>query len=102
VSTSQPVATGGRGVVPCASLSERVPPMPERDELVHEAAELLVRYRDLSKQTSTADGLGVGVAIARALEALDGRTTKERLEEATRELADVRARLTRIRATLDG
>jgi hypothetical protein len=77
--------------------------MPERDELVHEAAEMLVLYRDLSKQTSTADGLdGVGVAIARALEALDGRATKECLENAARELAEVRATLTRIRRTLDG
>jgi hypothetical protein len=76
--------------------------MPERDELVHEAAELLVQYRDLSRETSTAEGLdGVGVAIARALEALDGRATKESLENATRELANVRATLARIRRTLD-
>jgi hypothetical protein len=78
-------------------------PTPERDELVHEAAELLVLYRDLTNQTSTAQGLdGVGTAIARALEALDGRATKENLDEAARELADVRATLARIRRTLAG
>jgi hypothetical protein len=76
--------------------------MAERDELVHEAADLLVLYRELSKLTSTAEGLdGVGTAIARALEALDGRATKENLDDAERELADVRATLTKIRGTLE-
>ena len=75
-------------------LSERGPsmPTPERDQLVHEAAELLVLYRDLSMQAPTAEGLdGVGTAIARALEALDGRATPERIASAACELSNVRA-----------
>ena len=75
--------------------------MPERSELVSEAAELVDLYRDLAGRTPTPEGVeSVGFAIGRALKDLDPRWTRESLDRAARELAEARETLSRIRGTL--
>ena len=74
--------------------------MPDRDALVHEASELLVLYRDLAR-LAPGEVDGMGVAIGRALEALDLRETRETLDSAALQLAAVRETLARVRRTLD-
>jgi hypothetical protein len=75
--------------------------MPERSDLVSEAAELVDLYRSLAGQTPTPEGVeSVGFAIGRALKDLDPRWTNESLDRAARELAKARETLSRIRRDL--
>ena len=76
--------------------------MPARSDLVSEAEELVLLYRDLAGLRPTPhDVESAGFAIGRALKDIEHRWTWNSLERAARELAAARDTLTRIRRTLD-
>ena len=76
--------------------------MPERSELVAQAAELVDLYREIAGQTPAPEEVAsVGFAIGRALKDLDPRWTRESLDRAATALAEARETLTRIRRTRD-
>ena len=75
--------------------------MPERADLVAEAQQLISQYRKIASRTPIPDDLhSVGLALGRALEALESQGARGALWRAEEKIAAARETLARVRRSL--